>query len=80
MADWRSDLCALAALGETDRYPLLVYRVESPLPAPWPTGLVEPSVAVREFYSICNGAYLGGHHRFFSRRTADREPPLVGTA
>jgi hypothetical protein len=66
MADWRTDLRALAALGETDRYQLLVYHVNPPSPVPWPTGLVEPSAAVREFYSICDGAYLGGHHRFFS--------------
>src|SRR5262249_26520813 len=57
---------ALAALGETDRFPLLVYRVNPPSPAPWPPELAEPSAAVREFYSICDGGYLGGHHRWLS--------------
>jgi hypothetical protein len=56
----------LAALGETDRFPLLVYRVNPPSSAAWPSELAAPSSAVRGFYGICDGAYLGGHHRFLS--------------
>lgn len=66
MADWRSELRALAALGYTDQFPLLVYRVNPPSLFPWPAKLAEPSAAVREFYSICDGGYLGGHHCWLS--------------
>jgi hypothetical protein len=66
VADWRSELRALAALGETVRFPLLVYGVNPPSPTSWPPELAEPSAVVQEFYRTCDGGYLGGHNRFFS--------------
>src|SRR5262249_14257940 len=60
------ELRALAALGPTDRFPLLVYSVNPPSQTPWPAELAQPSASVQEFYRICDGGYLGGHHRFFS--------------
>jgi hypothetical protein len=65
VADWRSELRALAAVGETDLLPLLIFNANPPSPTPWPAELAEPSAVVREFFSICDGAYLDGH-RFFS--------------
>jgi hypothetical protein len=66
VADWRTDLRALAALGETDLFPLQVYRVNPPSHSPWPAELAQPSAAVREFYQICDGGYVGGLHRWLA--------------
>lgn len=63
---WRAELRQLAKLGNTDQFPLLVYGVNPPSAAKWPSGLAEPSDVVREFYGICDGGYLGGHHHWFS--------------
>jgi hypothetical protein len=66
VTDWRTELRALAALGKTDRFPLLVYSVNPPSRTPWPPELAEPSAGLREFYQLCDGGYLGGHHRWFA--------------
>ena len=67
MVDWRSDLRALATVGETDQFPLFIYRVSPSSLTPWPPELAKPSTAVKEFFSICDGGILGGCYRWFSK-------------
>lgn len=66
MVDWRTELRALAALERADPFPLVLYAVNAPTQTPWPAELASPSAAVREFYQLCDGGYLGGHHRWLS--------------
>jgi hypothetical protein len=64
--DWRVELRALAAVGKTEQFPLLVYEVRPASREPWPVELAEPSASVLEFYRLCDGGYLGGHHQWIA--------------
>lgn len=66
MVNWRSQLKSLVEVEADGRFPLVLYHADPPTATPWPTELAAPSESIREFYDICGGAYLGGHHRWLA--------------
>lgn len=71
MIVWREYIWRLALVGDTDLFPLLVFRVEPPSKQDWPESLIN-SPEILAFYALCNGAYLN-HNCFLPLSELEQE-------